>query len=160
MSNWLSRIFSIGAGELTGKIGEAINKVQDGHLSKREAELEVEQIIAAANVATQAAVSSEIASKERIMVAEMAQDDRYTKRARPTIVYFGLGLFAIDMLARYVSHFGGDVVPPSMVPQEFWMAWGGVTGIYSFTRSKYDKQGVETSPVLGIPQPGRSILSD
>ena len=78
-----------------------------------------------------------ITKKAEIMVAELDQSDNYTKRARPTIVYAGLAILAINnIVLPWVTHFLGEVIPKIDIPSEFWIAWGGVTGVYAFQRTQ------------------------
>ena len=77
-----------------------------------------------------------IDKKAEVMIAELKQDDKFTKRARPTILYAGLVILATNhVLLPWVNHFIGNAPPTIDIPPEFWYAWGGVAGIYSFKRS-------------------------
>lgn len=89
-------------------------------------------------------------AKEAIITAELQQDDKYTKRARPTIVYVGLGAFILNyILFPWISYFSSLFfsfeleLPTIQFPSEFWYAWGGVTGVYAWRRSteKKEKRG-------------------
>ncbi len=76
-------------------------------------------------------------SKKEIMVAELKQDDKYTKRARPTVLYAGLLILLINnVLLPWMSYFNGMHIPVINLPSEFWLAWGGVAGVYAFGRTK------------------------
>ena len=76
-------------------------------------------------------------SKKEVMLAELKQEDLYTKRARPTVLYAGLViLFINNVLLPWVSYFIGYNVPTINLPSEFWLAWGGVAGVYAFGRTK------------------------
>jgi len=97
-------------------------------------------------------------AKASIMVAEMQQGDRYTKRARPTVVYAGLLMIGINyvlfpLLARlaafaYVALGHGTppaelvaLLKPLDLPAGFWTAWGGVVGTWVLGRSM-ERRGV------------------
>ena len=75
----------------------------------------------------------------------MQQDDLFTKRARPAIIYLGL-LFifiihvAIPVLA-YISGSPQDKIPSITLPSEFWWAWGTVVSVYGAGRSA-EKRGI------------------
>ncbi len=91
-----------------------------------------------------------IEAKEKIMVAELQQTDNYTKRARPTIIYGGLAILALNhVLLPWAAWFGIHIfskainLPSITLPSEFWIAWGGVCGVYAFGRSKEKLAGVK-----------------
>jgi hypothetical protein len=113
-------------------------------------------------LAAQQAMADEIArrddAKSRIIVAELSQGDNYTKRARPTVVYGGLLMIAINYVlfpflarlaaASYLFSGAAGQVPQSLInllspldlPGEFWAAWGGVVGTWVLGRS-LEKRG-------------------
>ncbi len=75
-------------------------------------------------------------NKKEIMIAELKQDDNYTKRARPTVLYAGLLILAVNnMLLPWLAFFKGMTIPAINLPSEFWLAWGGVAGVYAIRRS-------------------------
>ncbi|MBS3742482.1 MAG: holin family protein [Candidatus Cloacimonetes bacterium] len=87
-----------------------------------------------------------IKSKKDVMVAELEQDDKYTKRARPTVVYGGLAVILLKhILVPFITELAGINFPDIAIPSEFWLAWGGVTGVYSFrrTQEKLEKTKLE-----------------
>lgn len=83
-----------------------------------------------------------IDKKTEIMVAELNQEDKFTKRARPTILYSGILIVLLNnILLPWATYLFGlfsvttIVLPTITLPSEFWIAWGGVAGIYSFKRT-------------------------
>ena len=79
-----------------------------------------------------------------VIVAELKQDDKYTKRARPTVVYVGLAAFIfnyvlIPNLGQVLALLGLGAASVTLVPiafpTAFWVAWGGVTGTWAIGRS-------------------------
>jgi hypothetical protein len=84
-----------------------------------------------------------IEMQRAVMTAEMAQGDAFTKRARPSIVYFGLlaiGLVHVmlPVLAWVVLIATGKALtemPNIQLPGEFWYTWGGVCSIWIVGRS-------------------------
>jgi len=79
----------------------------------------------------------EIEAKAKVMIAELNQDDNYTKRARPTVLYAGIIIMLINnVILPWISYFKGLQIPPINLPSEFWLAWGGIASVYSFGRSK------------------------
>ena len=83
-----------------------------------------------------------IDAKKEIMVAELQQSDKYTKRARPTIIYAGLGILLLNnVILPWASVFITQTLPNITLPTEFWVAWGGVAGVYAFRRSTEKMKG-------------------
>ena len=94
-------------------------------------------------------------AKASVMVAEMQQDDRYTKRGRPTILYGGLIFIFLNhvlfpMIAWVVSVRSETPIamPELALPPEFWWAWSGVCSIYVLGRSA-EKMGGESGGLVG-----------
>jgi len=87
--------------------------------------------------------SAVLDAQKAIITAEMNQSDNYTKRARPTIVYFGLvaiGLVHVllPVMAWLVLSTTGKPLsnmPAIALPSEFWVTWGGVCGVWIIGRS-------------------------
>jgi len=91
--------------------------------------------------------------KKDVMVAELNQGDSYTKRARPTVVYFGLVVIAVNhvinpWLAYFVSLFfeNTPALPDIQLPGEFWIAWGGICSVWCIGRSA---EKIKASGTLG-----------
>lgn len=113
----LSTIFGGGVGEAVKSIGTVLDETM---LSNEE----------------KATIQKEI------ILAELAQDDRYTKRMRPTIGYAGLVIIFWNY--GIAPHFGLNIIE---FPEAFWWAWGGVVGVYAVGRSM-EKMGVK----VGVTQ--------
>ena len=78
-----------------------------------------------------------IDAKTKIILSDNASDSKYTKNARPSIIYSGLALMIMNYcILPALSHFFGYQEVNFNLPGEFWIAWGGVVGAYSFGRSK------------------------
>lgn len=82
------------------------------------------------------------AIKGEVIKAEMSQGDKFTKRARPSIVYAGLGFIFLvhvffPMLAWYTAMFSDDPITPPILslPQDFWWVWGGVCSVWMIGRT-------------------------
>jgi hypothetical protein len=87
--------------------------------------------------------SNKIDATQAIIVAELNQTDNYTKRARPTIIYAGLSILFINhVVLPWTAWFAINIfdkiaeLPLIDLPSEFWLAWGGVCGVYAWGRSK------------------------
>lgn len=99
--------------------------------------------------------SSLIDAQKSIIVSEMQQGDNFTKRARPSIVYFGLAaiglvhvLFPIVAWLIIVLTDTSTEMPDIALPVQFWATWGGVCGIWIIGRSA-EKRGI-TGKVINM----------
>ena len=89
-----------------------------------------------------------------IITAEMAQGDKFTKRARPMLVYAGLVFIALNhvifpIIAQSVLVLKGSelALPVLSLPGEFWWAWTGVCGAWIIGRS-YEKGGTIKTNIM------------
>jgi hypothetical protein len=96
-----------------------------------------------------------VGAKAQVMVAEMNQDDKYTKRGRPTILYGGLPIIFLNHVlfpaaAWLIEVFAAKAaaLPNLQLPDQFWWAWGGVCSIYVLDRSA-EKMGGTPGGVVG-----------
>lgn len=95
-------------------------------------------------------IRKELEVKQNIIMAELNQDDKFTKRARPTVVYVGLAFILLEIvgLRHILMHKIG--IDASMVENSdqifkmFLGVWGSVLGIYSVGRS-VEKRGTRNS---------------
>jgi len=107
---------------------------------KAAAQIQIEQMLEQRETAL-------IDMQRSVITAEMAQGDNYTKRARPSIVYFGLlsiGLVHVllPVLAWLILTLMGKPIelPAIQLPEQFWLTWGGVCSIWMIGRSA-EKRG-------------------
>lgn len=78
----------------------------------------------------------ELEAKERIIVAELAQDDKFTKRARPMVVYVGLGAFLFNyVIVPNLALLFGTILTPVEFPKEFWYGWSGIVATWAVGRT-------------------------
>jgi len=132
--NWLSSLF--GGGDIVSGIAKIADDFNFSGEEKAEFKMQMNDLIVKRENKIQEAIMAELGAKERIIVAEMAQKDNFTKRARPTVVYAGLSFIAINhVIAPWASHFAGITVPLIEMPTEFWLAWGGIVATWSVGRS-------------------------
>ena len=95
-------------------------------------------------------------AKAAIITAELNQDDKITKRARPSILYGGLLVILVNhvlfpIAAWIIDAFIVAELPPLpnlTMPPQFWLAWGGVCSIYVLGRTR-EKTGGENSGMMG-----------
>jgi len=91
-----------------------------------------------------------ISANRDVMIAELAQEDSFVKRARPMITYTGLFVIVfnyvvVPFLNRILewiaiwkdltNHAALLALQPVELPEMFWIAWGGVVAVYSAGRT-------------------------
>lgn len=140
--SFLSKLFSGGTGELVEGITGLVGKFKADPEKKMEFKLELQKLIAARDAQLSQEILAETRAKAQVMTAELRQGDTYTKRLRPTIGYSGLALVVLVVVAQM---FGKQVT----VPMEFWVAWGGLVGVYSIGRTA-EKRGAAGKVVSAI----------
>lgn len=125
---------------------QLISKVIEDPNKRRQAEMELKRIAADREGEMEKTLRQGMEMTADIIESEMKSGDNFTKRARPMLVYWGMGLITIREVANY---FTGGTVP--VLPQEFWMAWGGVVSVWCVGRSaeKFtSKKGGEPSSLV------------
>lgn len=132
-------------GKLTGGLIQDIGNVVDKFVTTKEekmaAQLELEGLLQKRDSEIEQTIRSELKAKESIIVAEMMQGDNFTKRARPTVVYVGLGAIIFNYcIVPLVQTFTSAPVAAFDLPTEFWAAWGGIVATWSIGRSA-EKRG-------------------
>jgi hypothetical protein len=133
----ISTILGSATGGLIKEAGNVLDKFVTTKEEKMQAQLELEGLLQKRDSEVEQTIRSELEAKERILVAELQQGDTYTKRARPTVVYFGLlVIFFNYCLVPVVQSFMGTVIEPFGLPAEFWAAWGGIVATWSIARRR------------------------
>ena len=80
--------------------------------------------------------------QKSVMVAEMGQEDPFTKRARPMVVYAGLTFIGlVHVFFPIVSWWSKQTLPALELPQDFWFVWGGVCSVWMVGRTA-EKLGI------------------
>ncbi len=163
--NWLTNILGGSASNIIGEIGNVADKFHLSGEEKQQFKLEMEALLQKRDSEIEQTVRKELEAKERVLVAELAQGDNYTKRARPTVVYFGLGLIFLNYcLIPGIQFLRGEATASCIVnnevkqcsvnsginlPEEFWWAWGGIVGTWAIGRS-LEKSGSSNRVVRAI----------
>jgi hypothetical protein len=165
--SWFSKLFAGGVGTVVEQVGNTIDKFHLSGEEKQQFKLELQQVLMARESEIEQTIRTNLEAKERILVAELQQGDSYTKRARPTVVYFGLLMIALNyfLLPAVVMISGNSdklencdtktrddsVVEKSCeretlfpLPQEFWVAWGGIVATWAVGRS-FEKSSASNS---------------
>ncbi|MBT9175476.1 MAG: hypothetical protein DDT22_01155 [candidate division WS2 bacterium] len=111
-------------------------------------------------LADYAEATAEMQAKRDIVVAELEQSDTFTKRARPSVVYVGLGAIVFNycfipffkFVTGMIAQFWGVTITiapePFDLPSEFWWAWGGVLSVYVIGRSTEKVKGTWWSKLI------------
>lgn len=139
--SWFTTLFSGGATQVIEKVGDVIDEFHLSSEEKQNFKLQLKQVVAARESEIEQTIRKNLEAKERILVAELAQGDVYTKRARPTVVYFGLVMIALNyFVVPTISMLAGRPPTPFDLPVEFWAAWGGIVATWAVGRS-FEKVG-------------------
>lgn len=129
-------IFSDIFGGIVSKAKGIISQFKLDPAQEKQFELELEKIVQERLTEAENTYRKEVDAKMQIMVAELKQDDLYTKRARPTVIYGGLAfIFMVHVLLPVISSFTDHAQPDLSLPSEFWWAWGSVVSVYGIGRS-------------------------
>ncbi len=145
-----TKIFGGGIKAVVSSIGGVIDNLHTSGEEKMAAKEALTKLVMEHNIQLENVAAREFEAQRDVLVAELNQGDAFTKRARPCIIYTGLGITILNYcVAPLVAHFTGTVLPPIEVPTAFWTAWGGVCGIYVWGRSK-EKQGARDKIIQAI----------
>ena len=142
-------ILTSGIGTLAEKLGKTIDRFVHTKDEKAAFQLEMESLLQQAGSELEQTMRAELGAKERVMVAELTQGDNYTKRARPTLVYFGM---LVIFLNYVIFPFVGEVMVIDLkefvLPDGFWYAWGGAVSVWSIGRTM-ERRGAQNN-LIGI----------
>lgn len=134
-----------GEGILRGA-GDVLDKLFTNKEEKGLILLELEKVINARLSETEATLRHRNEMTVRVIEAEMAQGDKWTKRARPSIIYVGLLIAFCQMVVmptmlilQFITPEDAEVYKTYGSHELFWGAWAAVAGIYSWGRSQEKK---------------------
>lgn len=152
--SWFTGIFASAGGKILSGVGKLLDEVHVSGEEKQAFAIRMEELVQAELQVTEATLRQVLDAQTRIVLAELAQEDKYTKRMRPTIGYAGLVLMLAMVALKTFK--GIDLV----VPAEFWYAWMGVTGTYALGRSleKSGERGKLVEYVTGKKDKKVSLL--
>ena len=154
--SFISKILSSGTGDLIDKASQAVKRFVTTEDDRNQFKLELEGLLQARDSEVEQTIRAELGAKERVLVAELNQDDNFTKRARPMVVYMGLAYIGINYtLAPILAAVLGVTIPALDLPSEFWLAWGGICSSWVIGRSA-EKRGTRnklTAAVTGSTAP-------
>jgi len=154
----LSSILTGGLSKIMDSGGALVDRFVHTADEKATFKLEMEALLQKAGSELEETMRTELQTKERIMVAELTQGDLYTKRARPTLVYFGMLIIMINYAIAPILASMMDIHLPSLdLPEEFWWAWGGTVGTWSVGRSM-ERRGVKNNLMTIINGKSPSLI--
>jgi hypothetical protein len=140
--SFISKIFSNTTKGFIEGVGSTIKKFVTTDGDRMAMQLELEDLLQKRDSEIEQTIRTELEAKERIIVAELQQGDIFTKRARPSVVYFGLlVIFYNYCVIPTIQMIKGTPLIPFNLPTEFWIAWGGIVATWSVGRSA-EKRGI------------------
>lgn len=146
--SWITEIIGGGFQGIASGVSDILGAVGiDNSKDKHKISLKIQELVALKAAAVAKQIHKETEAKERILVAELTQGDNFTKRARPTVVYSGLGIVFINhMVLPWISFFLGMNIPIIDIPDIFWTGWSGIVMTWSIGRTM-EKRGSENKLV-------------
>jgi len=134
--SFFSKLFSGGISDIVDSVGGVVDKFSLSKEEKQEFKLEMQSRLAEMEREAEETYRQEIESRAEIIKTELTQGDRFTKRARPSIIYAGLFfVFIVHVIFPIIVFITGDKMPDLNLPNQFWWAWGTVVGVYGAGRS-------------------------
>ncbi|MFC6441058.1 3TM-type holin [Bowmanella sp. JS7-9] len=145
MVPWLTSLLKGGLGSLVSDVANVADRFITTDEDKQRFAVEMETLIQKRESEMEQTLRANLQAKERILVAELSQGDTYTKRARPTVVYFGLFIIFINyVVVPLVNLWATGAATPFDLPSDFWAAWGGIVATWSLGRS-YERASGNTN---------------
>ena len=164
---WQKDLIGGGAKEVIDAVGNFAEK----HTGKKELASELEGFVQQQFLKLADLAAAEISARERIISAEMNQDDKLTKRMRPYLVGSGIfmalleGGFRLTLLLTHTIPFEKVAEIPLVIPGEYWAGWTLAVGVWGGGRS-LEKLGANggigkvTRWVTGTKKQKTSMLDD
>jgi hypothetical protein len=129
-----------------GLLSAAKSLISEFHLSEEDRikfELEMQKLLSEASSQLQQSFRQELESREKIITAEMASGDKFTRWARPAIVWSGLVFILItNVLLPCYAFLSGDMIPDLSLDPKFWDAWTVVVSVWAGGRT-LEKVGIK-----------------
>ncbi len=153
--SWISDIFGGTTKGLFEGVDKLIGRFKVSETEKQDFKLEFERLLQVRDSETENTLRTEWGAKERILVAELQQGDKYTKRARPSVVYAGLTFIALNYcVVPIVQQISGVAIQTVPLPVEFWYAWTGICGTWMIGRTA-ERIGIRNRATSVITGSGR-----
>ena len=140
---FLGKLLSGGLGGIVEQVGKVVDDATLSAEEKAKMKMQLKSMLLQHEEKQLEAIQTEMESRERVITAELKQDDKYTKRARPTVVYVGLGFiffnYCLVPLLRLIP--GVEGVGAFDLPNGFWAGWSGIVGTWAIGRT-VEKRGI------------------
>jgi len=130
--------------DLIGQARGIIDELRVDDVEKMEATAKLEKVIQGQRHDIEETIRLGVSTRADIIKSEMAQGDKFTKRARPAVVYWGMLLITVREVVVWVKD-----VPPPPLPAEFWWAWTGVVSVWFVARTA-DKRGAVSEKLQSV----------
>lgn len=138
---FISKVLGGSIGNVVSDIGDTVRKFVTTDSDRMKMQTELEKILQKRDSEIEETIRTELEAKSRIIEAELDQKDNYTKRARPTVVYFGLVAICFNYcIVPSIQSIRGVPLAAFNLPTEFWIAWGGIVSSWVVGRSA-EKRG-------------------
>ncbi len=152
--SWLGDAVKGGADSIVGGIVSIFDDLHTSDQEKADMALKVESVVVQRLKIIEESIQARYRMVMGVVEAEMKSGDTYTKRARPTVVYFGLAVIFLNHVllpwgAYWFPPAEGAEMPNIQLPEEFWWAWSGVVGLWVVGRSA-EKSGVVNKATKAI----------
>lgn len=162
--SWISKLLGGSLGNIVGEVGNVVDKFHLSGEEKQKFMLEMEALVQKRDSEIENTMRTELKAKQDILVAELIQGDNYTKRARPTVVYAGLGFIVFNycLIPMLGLVFNGVSFPALSLPPEFWYGWSGIVATWSVGRSM-EKRGASNKvsrAITGVSATSKLIVDD
>jgi len=151
----IGSIFSGSTKGIIEGVASAVDRFVETDAEKKAALLEVERVVTERMRIAEESARATVDARMQVIVAELKSGDQYVSRTRPMIARWGLYIIlfnycVVPAFSRAVAVFRpGDPVEallaPFNLPLEFWVAWGGVVGVYAIGRSFEKQTGTATA---------------
>lgn len=133
--DFFKKIFS---SETTGMIKDVqsvFDNLKFTEEEKAEHQLKIEAILTQRMQFLSAQVAKDLERSTEIIKAEMMQNDKFTKRARPSVVYVGLAIWIVNysLLPIACQFLKIDYIPPE-IPEVFVNTWKAVCSVWVTSR--------------------------
>ncbi len=123
----ITSIFGEGVGKIFDGIKGIIGQFKLSPEEKAKLESDLAHLEFESQKLMETSFQTEINAKKDIIVAELQYGDKFTKRMRPMIGYFGmLVIFYNYCLIPTIQWAKTNAPAPFDLPTEFWVAWGGI----------------------------------
>ena len=134
--SWIGDIFGGTAKGLFEGVDKLISRFKVSETDKQDFKIALEKLLQARDSEMEHTFRTELGAKERVLVSELKQGDKYTKRARPSVVYAGLFFIFLNYCIIPIAQQLASVeIKPTELPAEFWWAWGGICSTWMIGRS-------------------------